>query len=54
VRILSKLFRRLVLEKLAIAHAAGQLKFFGPHADLADAKVTGAKLLAIRLVSSGR
>ena len=29
VRVLSKLFRRLMLEKLAAAHAAGQLQFFG-------------------------
>ena len=29
VRILSKLFRRLLLEKLATAHAAGHLRFFG-------------------------
>jgi Putative transposase/Transposase zinc-binding domain len=35
VRVLSRLFRRLVLEKLAAAHAAGQLKFFGDHAALA-------------------
>ncbi|MPR31756.1 transposase, partial [Microvirga tunisiensis] len=38
VRILSKLFRRLILDKLATAHAAGHLRFFGAHTDLADAK----------------
>ena len=34
---LSKLFRRLMLEKLAAAHAAGKLTFFGEHAHLAEA-----------------
>jgi Putative transposase/Transposase zinc-binding domain len=37
VRVLSKLFRRLMLEKLAAAHAAGKLQFFGEHAHLAAA-----------------
>jgi hypothetical protein len=37
VRVLSRLFRRLMLEKLVAAHAAGKLMFFGPHAALADA-----------------
>ena len=32
VRVLSKLFRRLMLEKLVAAHAAGKLQFFGKHA----------------------
>jgi hypothetical protein len=31
VRVLSKLFRRLMLTKLEAAHAAGQLQFFGVH-----------------------
>ncbi|SDI49664.1 Putative transposase [Mesorhizobium muleiense] len=31
VRVLSKLFRRLFLSKLADAHAAGRLQFFGGH-----------------------
>jgi hypothetical protein len=48
VRILSMLFRRRVLEKLAIAHAAGQLKFFGAHADLADAEAFAAFLAPLR------
>ena len=30
-RVLAKLFRRLMLEKLVAAHAAGQLQFFGQH-----------------------
>jgi hypothetical protein len=34
VRVLSKLFRRLMLDKLIAAHAAGKLKFFGAHAYL--------------------
>ena len=34
VRVLSRLFRRLFLEKLIAAHEAGRLKFFGNHATL--------------------
>ena len=33
--VLSKLFRRLMLEKLVAAHAAGQLQFFGQYSHLA-------------------
>ena len=44
VFVLSKLFQRLMLEKLAAAHAGGKLSYFGPHAPLADA-VTFAKWL---------
>ena len=36
VFVLSALFRRLMLEKLVAAHAAGKLAFFGVHAALAD------------------
>ena len=36
VRVLSRLFRRLMLEKLSTAHAEGQLTFFTKHAALAD------------------
>ena len=36
VRVLSRLFRRLFLEKLKAAHQAGQLHFFNDHAVLAD------------------
>jgi Zn finger protein HypA/HybF involved in hydrogenase expression len=36
VRVLSRLFRRLFLEKLNDAHQAGKLKFFGEYAALAD------------------
>ncbi len=35
VRVLSRLFRRLFLEKLIAAHQAGRLMFFGNHAALA-------------------
>ena len=31
VRVLSRLFRRLVLDKLVAAHATGRLRFFGDH-----------------------
>ncbi len=44
VRVLSRLFRRLFLEKLAAAHKAGKLKFFGQHADLTNAKAFAAFL----------
>ena len=37
VLVLSVLFRRLMIEKLAAAHKAGKLKFFGEHAHLAGA-----------------
>ena len=36
VRVLSRLFRRLFLEKLKAAHQAGDLRFFNHHAALAD------------------
>ena len=36
VRVLSLLFQRLFLEKLAAAHKAGRLQFFGEHARLAE------------------
>jgi hypothetical protein len=38
VLVLSKLFRRLMLQKLVAVHEAGKLKFFGEHAHLADGK----------------
>ena len=37
VRVLSRLFRRLMIERLAAAHAKGALHFFGAHAALHDA-----------------
>ncbi len=36
VRVLSRLFRRLFLEKLRAAHHAGLLQFFGKHRNLVD------------------
>ena len=36
VKVLSRLFRRLFLERLAKAHGAGKLNFYSQHADLAD------------------
>jgi len=48
VRILSKLFRRLFLEKLAATHVAGRLQFFGEYAHLADAQVFEAFLAPLK------
>ena len=50
VRILSKLFRRLILDKLATAHAAGHLRFFGGHADLIHPKAFAAFLAPLRKI----
>ena len=38
VRVLSRLFRRLFLEKLSETHRAGKLQFFGDHRELAEAR----------------
>jgi hypothetical protein len=48
VRVLSRLFRRRFLEALAQAHQAGQLKFFGEHARLADATAFAQWLAPLR------
>ena len=48
VRVLSRLFRRLFLEKLIAAHKAGHLKFFGDHAALADAQAFAPYLAPLR------
>ena len=48
VLVLSKLFRRLMLEKLVAAHKAGKLQFFGEHAHLADAKAFAAFLAPLK------
>jgi hypothetical protein len=48
VRVLSRLFRRLFLEKLLAAHQAGRLSFFGDHAHLADAQSFEAFLAPLR------
>jgi Putative transposase/Transposase zinc-binding domain len=48
VLVLSKLFRRLMLEKLAAAHAAGKLQFFAGHAHLAQPDAFTAVLAPLR------
>lgn len=48
VRVLSRLFRRLFIEKLAAAHAQGALSFFGELAGLADPQVFAAHLAPLR------
>ena len=48
VRVLSKLFCRLMLEQLAAAHAAGKLQFFGEHAHLADTAAFAAFLVPLK------
>jgi hypothetical protein len=44
VPVLKALFKRLMLERLIAAHAAGALRFFGDHAALADARAFRAFL----------
>src|ERR1700680_510448 len=53
VRVLSRLFRRLFLDKLAAVHAAGRLKFFGDHAALAAAQAFAAYLAPLRKTEWG-
>jgi hypothetical protein len=48
VRVLSRLFRRLFLEKLVAAHKAAELQFFGNHAPLADVQAFAAFLAPLR------
>jgi len=48
VRVLSRLFRRSLLDKLAAAHAAGLLQFFGNQAQLTDANAFAAYLAPLR------
>jgi Putative transposase/Transposase zinc-binding domain len=48
VGVLSRLFRRLVLEKLTATHSAGALQFFSKHAALADARAFAAYLAPLR------
>jgi Putative transposase/Transposase zinc-binding domain len=48
VRVLAKLFRRLMLEKLAMAHATDKLQFFGERAHLAAAAAFAAFLAPLR------
>jgi hypothetical protein len=44
VRVLSRLFRRRLLEELVRVHQAGELRFYGEHAALADAQAFKAWL----------
>src|SRR5204862_1021866 len=48
VRVLSRLFRRLFLDKLVAAHQAGKLQFFNGHAALADPQNFAAFLAPLR------
>ena len=48
VLVLSRLFRRLMLEKLAAAHKADKLTFFSEHAHLADDKAFAAFLVPLK------
>jgi hypothetical protein len=48
VRVLSRLFRRLFLEKLAAAHEAGLLHFFGDRAHLGDEGAFATYLAPLR------
>jgi hypothetical protein len=48
VRVLSRLFRRLVLDKLTAAQRAGALQFFGKHAALTQPQAFAAYLAPLR------
>jgi predicted Zn-ribbon and HTH transcriptional regulator len=48
VRVLSRLFRRLFLDKLLATHAAGRLQFFGQHVPLANAQAFATYLAPLR------
>ncbi len=50
VRVLSRLFRRLFLEKLAAAHEAGRLRFFGDLRHLADSHAFADHLSPLRKI----
>jgi len=50
VRVLSRLFRRLLLEKLSAAHHAGHLQFFGQHQNLTDATAFADYLAPLRQI----
>ncbi len=50
VRVLSLLFQRLFPEKLATAHDAGRLRFFGAHARLAEPGAFAAYLAPLRKI----
>ena len=48
VRVLSRLFRRLFIEKLVKAHDEGRLNFFGQHAGLSDRATFDAFIKPLR------
>jgi Putative transposase/Transposase zinc-binding domain len=48
VRVLSKLFRGLMLDKLLAAHTAGKLEFFGKHTALSERKAFTRYLAPLR------
>ena len=50
VRVLSRLFRRLFLEKLQLAHREGRLRFYGQHIKLANAKCFATTLSPLRKI----
>jgi hypothetical protein len=50
VRVLSRLFRRRLLEELQRQHEANKLQFFGNHAGLADAQAFKAWLAPLRKI----
>jgi hypothetical protein len=48
VRVLSTLFRRLMLERLSTAHRQGKLRFFGNHEKLCDERAFAAYLAPLK------
>jgi hypothetical protein len=50
VRVLSSRFRRVFLKKLAAAHKAGRLQFFGAHAKLTEQRAFAAYLAPLRKI----
>jgi len=48
VRVLSRLFRRVFLQKLMAAHQKGRLHFFGDHAQLAESEAFAKYLAPLR------
>lgn len=50
VRVLSRLFRRLLLEGLVKLHRRGRLRFFGDHAGLADPAAFAAWATPLRKI----
>ncbi len=50
VRVLSRLYRRFILEGLVKLHNAGKLQFFGDHVDLADTTTFNAFLKPLRKI----